>query len=70
MSNLSSDNGSLWIATKNTIQYKVLITSIINPDSGIAFPEADKARLFQNHQAKTYTPHCGIQLPQHFDMVN
>lgn len=46
----------------------MLLISIANPNGGFASSDADKAELFKNHLAKTFTPHPDTQMSQHPDL--
>lgn len=67
---MSSKDGSLWLATKKSLQYHAPNTPLINPSGGLVSSDADKAELLKNHLAKIFTPHSDIQIPQHTALVN
>uniref|UniRef100_A0A2S2P698 Putative RNA-directed DNA polymerase n=1 Tax=Schizaphis graminum TaxID=13262 RepID=A0A2S2P698_SCHGA len=70
LANLSSKDGSLWLATKKSLQHQAPNTPLINPSGGLASSDADKAELLKNHLAKIFTPHSDIQIPHHTALVN
>jgi hypothetical protein len=70
LSNLSPNNGSLWVATKRFLKYKHPLVPIINPRGGFASTDVEKAELFKEHLTGTFTPHLDIQIPSHTDVLN
>jgi len=51
LTNLSSKDGSLWLATKKSLQHHTPNTPLINPSGELAFSDADKAELLKSHLA-------------------
>lgn len=69
LTKLLPENGSLWLATKKALHYKVPITLFMRPDVVLASSGIDKTKLFKNHLAEIFTPHANIQIPEHVDVV-
>jgi len=56
LTNLSTKDGSLWKATKQTLQYKASSPPIKNPDGSLASSDAEKAEIFKNHLYEIFQP--------------
>lgn len=56
LTNLSTNNGSLWKATKLALHYKVTTPPIKRSDGSYASSDSEKAELFKNHLFNVFQP--------------
>ena len=60
LSKLSSNDGSLWKASKQALHFKVTTTPIKKSDGSLAVSDAEKVELFKNHLFNVFQPHQDI----------
>lgn len=68
LSKLSTNNGSLWKASKQALHFKITTPPIKKSDGSFAVSDTEKAELFKNHLFNVFQPHQDI-LPVNSDTI-
>lgn len=69
LSNLSANDGSLWIKTKQILQHNPTIPPIRKTDGSFATSDLEKAELFKNHLYEIFQPHPDIIVAENVNTV-
>lgn len=65
LTNLSTDDGSLWKQTKKLVKHREVSAPLRKDDGSWAVSDAEKSELFANHLSSVFTPHTDFTNDEH-----